>query len=658
MKFPLSLVLVTFLLLSFTKINAQNYELDKVTIEELQEKVNTKVTTAPATILFKKGRTFFTYSSGRGFTANHVYEFKIKIYKNDGLSWANHKVSYYVGYGNLNDDNVSFTSAVTYNLENGAIVKTKIKREGVFNSKINKHWNQAAITLPNVKVGSIIEFKYVVKSENLVRLPDFDFQYDIPVAFFEYKTEIPEFFIYKTILIGQLNIKTSNEIIESKQIFATGYKQINSLYTSENIPALKKEKFVDNISNHSGSIQNELERKRFPQEPIVDYTKTWEGVATSIYKNDSFGKEIKFKNYYSEDLKSLLLNANLPSERLNAIFKFVQNRMNWNKEKGYFVDKGVKKAYEAKTGNVAEINFILISMLQTAGIEVSPVLVSTIENGVPVFPNRTVFNYVIAAAEIDGKKILLDATSKFTAPNILPLNLLNWKGRLIKADGSSKEIDLIPENPSKDSYTITATINPDLRKIEGQIRIRRTDYSALQFRELKLSNNNQDAYLEKLENDLSKIEIQDYSLENKNEDLSKPVVEKFSFSFNNAYDVIDGKIFLKPLLFFTDTTNPFVQEERQMPIYFGYPDQNTYNVFFEIPNGYVVESMPKPIRIMTENKDASYVMNMITGENKIQIQVTKGINKAIFVATDYDMLKEFFQKIIASQNEKIILKKI
>jgi len=657
MKFR-SLVLVVFLLLNISKFKAQNYELGKITIEELQEKVNAKDTTAPATVLFKKGKTFFTYSSGRGFTANHVYEFKIKIYKKEGLSWANHKVSYYVGYENLSDDNVSFSNAVTYNLENGAIIKTKLSSEGIFNRKIDKYWNQAIITLPNVKVGSVIEFKYVVKSANVIRLPDFDFQYDIPVAFFEYKTEIPEFLIYKSILIGQLNIKSSSQIVESKQMFATGYKQINSLYTSENIPALKKEKFIDNISNHSGSIQNELERKRFPQEPIVDYTKTWEGVATSIYKNDSFGKELKLKNYYSEDLKSLLQNINLPSERLNAIFKFVQNRMNWNKEKGYFVNKGVKKAYEARTGNVAEINFILISILKTAGIEVSPVLVSTIENGVPVFPNRTVFNYVMAAAEIDGKKILLDATNKFTAPNVLPLNLLNWKGRLIKADGSSQEIDLIPETPSKANYTIIATINPDLRKIEGQIRIRRADYSALQFRELKLSDNNEDAYLEKLENDLSKIEINDYSLENKNEDLSKPVVEKFSFTFNNAYDVIDGKIFLKPLLFFTDITNPLVQEERQMPIYFGYPNQNTYNVFFEIPDGYVIESMPKPIRIMTEIKDASYVMNMIAEENKIQIQVTKGINKATFAAADYDMLKEFFQKIIVSQNEKIVLKKI
>jgi hypothetical protein len=30
--------------------------------------------------------------------------------------------------------------------------------------KVNKYWNQKKITLPNVKVGSIIEYKYTISS--------------------------------------------------------------------------------------------------------------------------------------------------------------------------------------------------------------------------------------------------------------------------------------------------------------------------------------------------------------------------------------------------------------------------------------------------------------------------------------------------------------
>lgn len=110
--------------------------------------------------------------------------------------------------------------------------------------------------------------------------------------------------------------------------------------------------------------------------------------------------------------------------------------MNWNEINSCFSKKGVEKAYKEQTGNVAEINFILLNMLKLAGVDANPVLVSTIENGVPVYPTRTGFNYLIACAEIDGKQILLDASKKYTSPNILPLNVLNWKGRLIKSDGN------------------------------------------------------------------------------------------------------------------------------------------------------------------------------------------------------------------------------
>lgn len=651
------LYIVLLLIIAIVNTYAQKFELGKVSVAELKEKKHPIDSSAVAAVLFKRGKTFFTYTNATGFTANHECEFRIKIYSLEGLSWANQKVSYYVGYENLNDDKVRFSSAVTYNLEDGKIVKTKLNNEGNFKTKINKYWNQATITLPNVKIGSVIEFKYVLESENLVRFPDFDFQYDIPVNFFEYKTEIPEYFIYNSLLKGSQEIETKMEVVDSKKEYALGYKQNNSLYTSKNIPALNKEEFVDNIDNYLGAIQNELETKRFPDMPVVDYARTWEGVAATIYKNKNFGDEIKIRNYYSKDLNGLLLHINTPVERLNVIFKYVQNKMNWNKVMGYYADKGVEKAYESKTGNVAEINFMLISMLKTAGIIANPVLVSTIENGIPVFPNRTVFNYVIAVAEIDGQKILLDATNKFTTSNVLPLNLLNWQGRLIKEDGSSKEIDLIPAIVSEDHYNIKATIQPDLRIIEGLLTVKRTDYSAFNFRETN-GDKSKDIYLEYLENNLNKIEITDYFIDNKSQDLAKPVFESFNFKWDHSYDNIAGKLFLNPILFFTVTTNPFRQEVRQMPIYFGYPHRYIYTVSLKVPHGYSIESLPASIRIVTENKEASYVMNVNSEKDTVNIEVVKEINKAIFAAEDYDMLKNYFQQVIAKQNEKIVLKKI
>lgn len=663
MKFQ-SLLIVVFLLLGISKSSAQNYELGKVTVAELKEKANPKDTAAPAAILFKKGKTFFTFTKDKGFSANHVYEFKIKIYKKEGLKWADQKVRFYIGYENLSEDRLEFSNAVTYNLENESIVKTKLGNQGAFTKKVNKFWDEKIITLPNVKVGSIIEYKYILKSDNIVKLPNFDFQYDIPVNYFEYKTDIPEYYIYKPILVGGHKVETDSKLTNGSQSFeddynktkSISYKQISAFYKGNDIPALLQELYIDNIDNYKGSIQHELERVRYPDQPVKDYTITWEGVANTIFKDKSFGKELNERDFLLEDVKKLLTNVESQKERLNIIFKFVQNKMNWNEENDYYTQKGVKKAYADQTGNVAEINFILISMLKLAGIEANPVLVSTIQNGIPVYPTRTGFNYVVAAAQIEDKQILLDATHKFTYPGILPLNVLNWKGRLIKDDGTSAEIDLVPSTMSKEYSSLMVKID-NLGKIEGKIRIQRTDYDAYLFR-VENANKNQENYLEKLEEQLGDSKISNYTIDNKKTNVQEPVLETFSLNAENRVEIIGGKMFINPLLFFTRSKNPFTQEVRQMPVYFGYPTQEKFNLNIEIPEGYEIESLPNPIKIESENKEIVYMLNTSGEGNKIRIISSKEINNSIFAADQYNGLKDLFQKMIASQNEKIVLKKI
>ncbi|MFI0490388.1 DUF3857 domain-containing protein [Flavobacterium sp.] len=658
-------IAVLLLLILFSKSFAQKLELEKISISELEEKKHPIDTSAVAAILFNKARTFFGYDLKNGFSINTEYIFRIKIYKTEGLKWADYKVPYYVGYENYNDDRVDFSNCVTYNLENGVIVKTKLKSEGDLNKKVNKYWNEASITMPNVKVGSVIEFKYILKSENIVKFPNFDFQYEIPVNHSQYRTEIPLFFIYKAIVTGLFPVKSEAKIVTGSLSYADKYditrsksvsfRQINSNYSAENIPALVEEPYVDNIQNYRSTIQHELEKTQFYEEPVKDYSKTWEGVAKTIYEDKSFGKELNERLYIEQDLKTILKNVTSELERIDVIFKFVQNKMNWNNQKGYYTDKGVKKAYLEGIGNTAEINFILISMLNNAGINANPVLLSTIENGIPFYPSRTVFNYVIAAVEVDGKQILLDATNKNTVQNVLPLYALNWAGRLIRPDGSSQEINLVTDLSSNNTINMKVEIGSN-GKITGKSRIQRTDYEAFTFR-VKNRGINQENYLEKLENDLNEIKISDYTIENA-ANLSKPIIENFTFISDNECEIIGGKMYINPLLFFTHTKNPFVLGKRQFPIYFGYPKQEKFNLSFQIPEGYAVESIPKSIKIATGENVGVYVFNILAEGNTIQIQVVKNINKAVVSENFYDVLKAFYQQMIDKQNEKIVLKKI
>tara|TARA_R110000868_G_scaffold117054_2_gene311030 strand:- start:4834 stop:6822 length:1989 start_codon:yes stop_codon:yes gene_type:complete len=656
-------VVVLFIFLFYLKSNAQNLEYGNVSKEELLEKVHPIDSTAAAAIIFKKAKTYFVYERGNGFYLYHDFKIRFKVYKTKGLKWADFSVIYLNKREGFEEEIVKFSNCITYNLENGEIIVTPLRNEGNLKTNLNKYWNQTLITMPNVKVGSVIEINYTVKSRNNVRFPVFNFQYEIPVNYAEYQTDIPEVFIYKTLLTGYNKIEATSKIVKEAESFSHKYNQQSDFpykyqmasYKAVNIPALKEEAYVDNIKNYRSSIQHELETTRFPFDGVVDYSMTWDGVAKNIFDYNSFGRELNKDNYLDADLKTITTNVTNEQDKLEVIFKFVQSKMTFDGDYSILTDKGVKKAYKEGTGNTAEINLILIAMLKSAGIKTNPVLISTVDHGVPVYPNRTVFNSVIAAAEIDGKQILLDASNKYSSVGILPLEDLNWTGRLIKEDGESQEINLVPDKNSNENINIVVAIDAQ-GKMVGQTRIRKTDYAAQSFREQTALLTN-DKYLEKLESDLGGILIDDYKQVNDGAN-SATVIESFKFTSNKHCEIIADEIYINPLLFFSSTQNPFVLEKRQMPIYFGYPKTEKYNINIEIPKGYKIVSVPQPIKISTVNSIGSFSMNIIYDNDKIQIVIAKELNLAIVSPDFYEALKEFFQKMIDKQKEKIVLTKI
>lgn len=644
---------------------AQKAVLGKVKKEELAEKVYPKDTTAAAVVVFKKAKTTFTYYEENGFVSATDFEIKIKIYKKEGFDWGNFDIPYYVGYENLNDEFVDILSAYTYNLEGDEIVKEKVVNQSKFKKVINEFWAKRTITFPNVKEGSIIELKYRLKSENISVLPDFQFQYNIPVDYAEYVSEIPEFYLYKGMVRGFVKPEITYDIEPTSQSFNSKvdktsvgkvmrFNQIVTKYTAKDIAALKDEEYVNSIHNYYGKIEHELEVIRYPEQEPKQISTTWENVAKSIYEDERFGKELKETAYFMDDLRLLIKKDFTTKDRINAVFTFVKNKMNWDEKYGYYTKKGVAKAYQEKVGNAAEINFILLSMLKMAGVEAYPVLISTRENGLAYFPNKSIFNCVIVNAFDDQESLLLDATDKNSAINILPVRDLNWKGRVIKEDGSSSEIDLMPKLNSKEIINIIAQINPD-GQAEGKIRHQYFDYNAYLYRD---RNNGlvKESLIDRLEKKYSEIEVADYEVQN-NFEFTKPIIENYNFTTNNSVEVIGDKMYVSPFLFFALTVNPFKQEVREYPVDFVYPHQDKYNVSLTIPEGYSLETLPSPKSVSMPDGLANFKYNISSNEKIIQLNYTIDINSAVIEPEYYEALKSFFKEVVNKQTEKIVLKK-
>lgn len=668
------LTFLFFTALFCSNVDAQEFKLGKVSIAELEQKVHPKDSAAVAAILFKKGETSFVFSENEGFIVVSEVSMRIKIYKKDGYNWANKAVRFVSGSSNIKEK-VIFSDAVTYNLAAGKIEKTKLNSEGEFVEKINKYWSKKKIALPNVKEGSVLEFKYIIRTNNIGMLREFDFQTDIPVNHVEYKTYVPEYFVYNTKLKGFITPKidsqksTKSISITSKQRSGGGWNAVSTnfstdkidyietktTYVVENAPAMKEEAFVNNIDNFTTSLVQELSMTKYPNEAIKPYSTDWNAVAKTIYEYDDFGPELNKTGYFEEDLKAVIAGLSSQDEIIAAILNYVKATVKWNENYGYSCDEGVKKAYKDKVGNVAEINLMLTAMLRNAGLKANPVLVSTRSNGISIFPNRTAYNYVIAAVETPQGLILLDATSKYSTPNVLPFRDLNWFGRLIRKDGSSDEVDLMPKMASTDNVIMLYAIDA-MGKITGKLRRQRSDHNAIMFRS-EIANTKEEEYLEKLENEDKKIEIGDYSRTNEKE-MSLPITETFSFTGTNLCDVIGEKIYINPLLFFTKEHSPFKQETREYPIDYGFPFIEKYNIGIDIPAGYMIETLPKSIQLNMENNIGGFKFVVNSSGNKIQLNISHQINTPVISAEYYMMLKDYYQGLIAKETEKIVLKKI
>jgi len=629
----------------------QKYSLGKVTAEELSQKTHPLDSAAPAAYLHKMGRNYFELSGEGRFYLVHEVSAKIKIYKKEAYSYANVEVPYYIGGATVR---LSFDDAATYNLVDGKVEKTKLKSDGEFKEAVNENFAIKKIALPNVKEGSIIEYKYTLKTPYYTYFPDWYFQHEIPVDYVNYEVTIPEFYRYQLFLKGYEEIERSPETGDRA---ANGrYNESKVSFVGRNIKAIKPEPFVNNMDNYTSMLQYELASSNFPDEGFKQYSSDWPSVTASIYDSENFGKELEKKSYFEKDIDAVLTGLTTREEKMNAIFKFVQERMNWNERLGYFTDLGVKNAYKERVGNVADINLMLAAILRYANINANPVLISTRSNGISIFPNRGAFNYVIAGVELDNDKVvLLDATSKNTVPNIIPIRAVNWTGRMIRENKTSKEIDLTPKINSRESVTVVAQLGSD-GNIKGSARIQNMDYKAFVFRE-NFSTVTQDEYIEQMEKEHEQLEVGTYNVANV-KDATKPITEIFEFANNNIVDRIGDKMYFFPLLFYTAIVNPFKAEMRKFPLDFSFPFQNKHTITINIPAGYAIESVPSPLHLTMEDNIGSFKFLIANKENQIQVSTMLDINYANVSADYYASLKSFFAKVIEKQTEKIVLKKL
>ncbi|MBT8244085.1 DUF3857 domain-containing protein [Winogradskyella sp.] len=599
-------LIVFFAFLAFA--TAQDFKFGKVSKAELQEKGHPLDSSANAAVLYKKEHISFQYIQGEGFTQQREVHERIKIYNKEGYDWATEKIFLYQGSSGGSKENVTNLKGYTYNLEGGKIVESKLKKDGIFEEDYNDFTKIKTITLPNIQDACVIEYTYKIKSP-FYEIDDIYFQKSIPINTLEVKIATPQYMRYNR----RSNLKAFYfpKLMESKEnksvtltsssrsgfyVSKTNFNVSKDEYydnvikiSERNIPAIKAEAYAGNMDNYIAKLSLELSASLNQYGAIEkSYSSTWEKVSKSIYERTSFGKQLTRKNFFKDDIEPLMEGVSDPFKKALVLQNYVKSKVRWNGYYGVSAYKGIKDAYKESEGNVGDINLLLIAMLKSQGVEANPVLVSTKDNGIPLFPTQKGFNYVICMVEKQDQYVLIDATEKFSSLNVLPERVLNWQGRLIKDDGSSSWVSLVPSKQSQEFITLNVKLEDDLT-ISGKLRQLTSSNLALRKRKKNIGLS-QDEKIKAIESGKGDIQVSNLEFENKENNMFSVT---YDYLLDDAIDEIGNQLYFSPLLFLRQKKNPFKLEERKYPIDFIFPYRNKYSINIMLPEGYKIEELPK-----------------------------------------------------------------
>ena len=645
--------LLLFTVVSYSFAQEGDFPFGKFSYRDLELKTYPRDTSAVAVVLAEFGKAYF--DSEDDYNLMFEYHIKIKILKKGGLDYANVGVNLYKSGTRV--ERLRTIEAVSFTVENGQMKESKVDIRHVLTEEVNKNWQSKKLAVPNVRVGSVIEYKYTLESPFTYKFRTWEFQSAIPKMSSEYWAIIPANYLYNITLKGFLSLSTNTSKVDMG-CFSVGANKADCsrfMYGMKNIPAFVEEEYMTAKSNFLAAINFELSEVRYFDGRVDKVTKQWRDAELELKRHSDFGLQLKKADgKIKDDVESVIGNETDPLAKAKKIFYHISQNFQWNGYYGMFTENGVKKAFEGKLGNVADINFLLIGALQVANIPVDPVILSTRSNGVPIelHPVLSDFNYVIARVVIDGKQYLLDATDPFHPFGLLPERCLNGKGRVM-AEKESFWIDLNSAEKARKLSNFTMKISND-GMLAGEVQLTYIGYEAVKQRR-QIFREEEKKYIDQLAQLLGGMEINNYEIQNY-EDVEKALVVKLNVSLQ-AYDQMVDNFLFNPFLLDKEKENPFKSNERLYPVDFGSPREFTTTLNLEFPEDYELVNKPEKIALSLPNTGGRFILESQLVGNKLVLSNAFSINRTVYSSTEYRYLKELYSRIIQAKNEDLIFKK-
>ena len=592
-----------------------------------------------------------------------TYE-RIKILTEDGRKYADIQLPY--NRHGFRIDSVSgrtvHTDGTAVPFEGKPFDKTTVKGHG-FSYKVK------AFTLPDVQVGSVIEYRYSLRYDDNTELsPEWDIQRELFQKSVSFKFIPFDFSSSSTYLIvghGQT---------------ATGLAWTSYVPSKDYTPKEAKGMRTYAVELAAQDIQPYVEEPYSPPARSSKWRVSFYYTAGSK-EEDYWKTESKFwnkdveafldhRNGAGETLAKITTGSDTPEQKVRKIYAFVGGLENRSyiparatqEEHALEIrpNKNAGDVLEQRSGYHDELNRLFAALVREAGLPASMMQVPDRSETFfdAHFLNTNQFDAEVVIVELNGKEVFLDPGTKFCA-----YGLLNWRyggnQGLRQGSGKSAEFGTVPLSTYNEAMTQRAArlkLSED-GKYEGTVTIGFAGLEALNRRNaaaLTDAEGRKKALEDEVKqwlpggSDISVSKIPKW------DDVESMVVAEFKVSGPLATSA--GKRWLLPAHFFqVNESAKFPAAKRTNPIYLYYPYREIDEVRITLPAAMEMESLPQNDEVKRDY--ALYkTTNKMESPSVIYSRRDLAMGGMAFPAAEYADVKAFYDKVKTGDDQPAMIK--
>jgi Domain of Unknown Function with PDB structure (DUF3857)/Transglutaminase-like superfamily len=523
-------------------------------------------------------------------------------------------------------------------------------------------------TMPEVTVGSIIEYKYRVTWDPTIAFYDtvWSLQHDLYTVKQQFDLRATTKYLYG----WDGTTKHMNDTMGLSYSYShmpsdlKPQKGPNSVKLDvDNMPAFEDEPSMPDEHNFKPEVRFFYGGRELHSADAFwrDYGFEWYGQAEHFISD---ADEIR------KAAAAAIGNETDPEKKLRRLYARAQEVRNLSVERSRSTEESKKENLKPNEnardvlnhgyGKHNDIARLFASLARVSGFEAGIVRASSRKTRFfdSTLLSTTQLAWELVVVKLNGNDIYLDPGTSFC-----PFGLASWEHtataamRLDKNGGTFVNVPPVPAERSVLRRVARGSLNED-GDLEGEITMELNGSRALEHRleALEMDQEGRNKTLEsEMKAQLPRGAVVDLKESKGWEQAEGPLVAVFKFRVP-AFGSPAGKRFLLPAFLFQNThKDAFQLSARKYPLYFQYAYGEIDNVILKVPSGYTMETVPAGANIKLPSVVFASQRTFQGGEFISKRALL--VNGILFEPAQYAELRGFFNKVQTTDDEQAVLQR-